>query len=339
MNDALGNNSNPNLDPNLNNSLSQNEENAPVETPVATAERTPQYKPETMRPLAVLMVCFGFFIIGNLITGGISIGLAQLGGFEFSQKLANLSANSPIDDRNFIRCILFLNHVFSFILPAIFTTIFVYKNLAVKYLKLDKFPHLITTGLAFLLLVVSVPLVQYSYLLNKMIPLPQWMHGLEQDTSKMLEAIITKEYWYEAVVNVLLIGAIPAIGEEMMFRGILQQQLGRIFRNEHVMVWLSAAIFSAIHMQFEGFLARMILGALLGYLFVWTRNLWVPMIVHLLNNGLQIVVMYAANIKPSEMEKMGDADKMTWWMALISLGLVVYVAGLIKKQVGQVPEI
>jgi uncharacterized protein len=313
------------LDNNPDNFLSEN-------TPTPAVETPPQYEPETMHPLSVLLMCFGFFFIGQLITGGISLGLAHLGGFDFNQKLAGLSMNSPIEDRNFIRGVLFINHVFGFILPAIFTAILVYKKLAVNYLKLNKLPDLANTGLAFLLLVVSVPLVQYSYLINKMIPLPQWMHGLEQDTSKMLEAIITKEYWYEAVINVLLIAVVPAIGEEMMFRGVLQQQLGRIFKNEHVMVWLSAAIFSAIHMQFEGFLARMILGALLGYLFVWTRNLWVPMIVHLLNNGLQIIVMYAANIKPEEMEKMGGDDKMTWWMALISLGFVIGVAKLIKDR-------
>jgi uncharacterized protein len=318
-------------DNNPDNFLSENTPTTAAETPQSDATGTPQYQPEKMRPFAVLMTCFGFFLIGQLITGGISIGLAQLGGFDFNQKLASLNVNSPIEDRNFIRAILFTNHVFGFILPAIFTAVLAYKNLAVNYFKLTKWPDLETIGLAFLLLVVSVPLVQYSYLINKMIPLPQWMHGLEQDTSKMLAAIIRKEYWYEAVINVLLIAAIPAMGEEMMFRGILQQQLGRIFKNEHVMVWLSAAIFSAIHMQFEGFLARMILGALLGYLFVWTRNLWVPMIVHLLNNGLQIIVMYVANIKPEEMEKIGGDDKMTWWMALISLGLVVFVAGLIKK--------
>jgi uncharacterized protein len=117
----------------------------------------------------------------------------------------------------------------------------------------------------------------------------------------------------------------------MMFRGILQQQIGRLLKNEHVMVWLSAAIFSAIHFQFEGFFARMILGAILGYLFVWTRNLWIPMIVHLLNNSIQVIAIYAANIKPSEMDKMGGEDQMTWWMALISLILVIFVGNLIRK--------
>ncbi len=303
-------------------------DNAPT-TPVKEA---PQYQTPEMHPIAVLMVCLAFFMVGNLLCGGIILILAKLEGLDFTQLLSSLNENSPIGSRNFIRMVLFLNHVFSFILPAIFTTLFVYKKLAVNYLKINKLPNLTTIGRAFLLLVVSIPLVQYSYLLNKMIPLPQWMKGMEQDTSRMLEAIITKEHWYEAVINVVLIGVIPAIGEEMLFRGILQQQIGRLLKNEHVMVWLSAAIFSAIHFQFEGFFARMILGALLGYLFVWTRNLWVPMIVHLLNNSIQVIAIYAANIKPSEMDKMGGEDKMTWWMALISLILVVIVGNLIKKE-------
>jgi uncharacterized protein len=290
-----------------------------------------QHTPEMMRPLSVILTCLGFFLIGNLVTGGITMGLSKIYGFDFNQMLAGLNENSPLDTRNFVRFVLFLNHLCGFILPALLTSILVYKNLSVNYLKLDKLPNIKTVGLAFLLLMVSVPLVQYSALVNKLIPLPQWMKGLEQDTEKMLSAILTKEYWYEMGVNLLLIGVVPALGEELVFRGILQQQLGRIFKNEHVMVWLSAAIFSAIHFQFEGFIPRMILGALLGYAFVWTRNLWVPMIVHLLNNGLQIIVLYAANIKPSEMEKMGGEDKMTWWMALISLGFVLYVADLMRK--------
>lgn len=298
-----------------------------------TAEITPpQYSEPKTSPFEVVVMCFGFFIVGNLIAGGLVIALSKMGGFDFNTLLASLNEKSPLNDRNFIRGTLFLNHLFGFILPAILTGIYVYKSRAVDYFKLTKLPDWTITGLSFLLLVVSIPLVQYSYLVNKMLPLPKWMLALEQDTSKMLEAIISKEHWYEAVINVFLIGVVPAIGEEMMFRGILQQQLGRIFKNEHVMVWLSAAIFSGIHMQFEGFLARMILGALLGYLFVWTRNLWVPIIVHLLNNGLQIIAMYVANIKPSEMETMGGEDKMTWWMALISLGLVVFVAGLIIER-------
>jgi uncharacterized protein len=315
------------LDDNTDNYLSKNS----PETAFTSAVQPPQYPDENMHPLAVLSVCAGFFILGNLICGGIILGLAKFQGIDFTQFMSGLNENSAIGDRNFVRAVLFLNHLFSFILPAIGTVIFVYKHRETNYLRLTKLPDWRTVQLAFLILIFSVPLVQYSYLLNKMIPLPQWMRGMEQDTSRMLEAILKKDYWYEAVLNIFLIGVIPAIGEELVFRGILQQQLEKLLKNEHVTVWVSAAIFSAIHMQFEGFFARMILGALLGYLFVWTRNLWIPMIVHLLNNSLQIIAMYAANIKPEDMEKMSSEDKMTWWMALISLVLVVIIGYFIKE--------
>ena len=222
------------------------------ETPQNTPEAPPQYATPEMHPLNVLVICVGFFLLGNLICGGLILVLAKMQGLDFTDLLGNLNENSPIGSRNFIRVVLFLNHLFSFILPAIATVILVYKKLSINYLKLDKIPDLALIARSFLLLVVSVPLVQYSYLLNKMLPLPQWMRGAEQDTDRMLAAIITKEHWYEAVINVVLIGVIPAIGEELMFRGILQQQIGRLLKNEHVMVWLSAAIFSAIHFKFEG---------------------------------------------------------------------------------------
>ena len=116
-----------------------------------------------------------------------------------------------------------------------------------------------------------------------------------------------------------------------MFRGIIQQQIGRLLKNEHVVVWVSAAIFSAIHMQFQGFFARMLLGSLLGYMFVWTKSLWVPMVLHLLNNGLQVIGIYVLGIKPSEMDKMTDADKMPWWLGLISLFLAIRLGVYIQK--------
>ena len=107
--------------------------------------------------------------------------------------------------------------------------------------------------------------------------------------------------------------------------------MGRLFKDEHVQVWISAAIFSAIHMQFQGFLASMILGALLGYLLVWTRSFWIPMIVHFLNNGLQVVAIYVMNVKPSEIDKIGQVDKIHWTVAGVSLMLVFALGKYIRE--------
>ena len=290
---------------------------------------SPTQNPD-LSPIVVLAIAFGMFILGNIIGSGLMIALSKMEGLDFQTVLKSLTENSPVGTRNFMRMVMFINHIFSFIIPASLTAWIAYKNNIFKALRLQKLPKPSLIGLGFLMLVLSIPLVQYAYQVNKMIPLPQWMMDMENSTGNILEAIIAKENFYEIIVNVLLIAVIPAIGEEMMFRGIIQQQFGRLLKNEHITVWLSAAFFSAIHMQFQGFLARMILGALLGYLLIWTRSLWVPIIVHFLNNGLQVLMIYAMNIKPSDMQKIEEGDKMHWTMGLASLLLVIMIGKYIR---------
>jgi uncharacterized protein len=306
-------------------------------------KETPQYKTEndtpnrSLRPksdysaVGVMAICFAFFVVGNIIGSGLMIALAKANGLDLASVISSVNENSPIGTRNFMRATLFLNHIFSFILPAFATVIFVYKKLWINYLQLDKKPFVESILLGIVWFVVSIPFMQWAYQLNQKLPLPQWMLNLENDTSNLLEGIIAQNNYYEIVINILLIGVIPAIGEEMMFRGIIQQQIGRLLKNEHVVVWVSAAIFSAIHMQFQGFFARMLLGSLLGYMFIWTKNLWVPMVLHLLNNGLQVIGIYALGIKPSEMDKMTDADKMPWWLGVVSLFLAIRLGIYIQK--------
>ncbi len=283
-------------------------------------------------PLGILAICFAFFIVGNIVGSILMLGLAAANGMDFRTILTSIDENSPIGTRNFMRATLFLNHLFSFILPAIVTAIFVYKKLWVNYLRLDKRPLLSQIFWGCIWFVVSVPLVQIVHQWNQSLKLPQWMLNLESDTSNLLAGIITQTNMYEIVLNVFLIGVIPAIGEEMIFRGVIQQQIGRILKNDHVVVLISAVIFSAIHMQFQGFFGRALLGALLGYLFVWTKNLWVPMILHLLNNGLQVIYIYAKGIKPSEMDKISEADKMPLWLGVLSLFATVLVGIYIQKE-------
>ena len=314
--------------------MEENRDNAFLDNPIneaAEVKNESHFQRPEMSPFLVIALCLGLFIAGNMIAGLIMIGLAQMNGMDINALMKSLNEDTPIGTRNFMRLVLLLNHLFSFILPAFVTAWIVYKNRWFSYFKLDNFPKLSVIGLALVWLLVSMPLVQYSYQLNKMLQLPQWMMDMENSTSGMLEAIISKENFYEIVVNVFLIAIIPGIGEELMFRGIIQQQMGRLFKDEHVQVWISAAIFSAIHMQFQGFLARMILGALLGYLLVWTRSLWIPMIVHFLNNGLQVVAIYVMNVKPSEIDKIGQVDKIHWTVAGVSLMLVFALGKYIRE--------
>jgi uncharacterized protein len=290
-------------------------------------------------PFSVLAICMGLFIGGNMVGSALMLGLAAAEGLDFNTVIKNLSENSPIGTRNFMRMVMLINHLFSFIIPSLLTGWIIYKNNILGYFKLTKAPSLRIVILGLVFLLVSIPLVQYAYQVNKMLPLPEWMMDMESSTGNILEAIISKENFYEVIINVILIAVIPGIGEELMFRGLIQQQFGRLLQNEHLTVWLAAAFFSAIHMQFQGFLARMILGALLGYLLVWSRNLWVPMIVHFLNNGLQVIMIYVMNIKPSEMDKIEQGEKIHWTMGVASLMLVLMVGKYISENHSGAPKI
>jgi membrane protease YdiL (CAAX protease family) len=110
---------------------------------------------------------------------------------------------------------------------------------------------------------------------------------------------------------------IPAIGEEFFFRGGIQNIISDK-KNIHVAVWVSAFVFSAIHMQFYGFIPRMLLGGMYGYLLFWSGSLWLPVIAHFVNNGMAVLVYYLRYNGSS----MPDPDTLglgrQWWMAVVS---------------------
>jgi uncharacterized protein len=286
-------------------------------------------QPKMASPLRVFSIFLIFFAIFQLLAGAAMIGYGYFFGMNF-QTVQNVLAHNAIGaDPNFQRGIIFINHLFIFILPSLLTAWVVAKKQLFVFLKLDKKPILQTIGWGFLWLVVSIPLVQFAYKMNMKIPLPEWMHTMEASNEGLLKGLLDVHSPLQMIFTVFLVAVIPGIGEEMLFRGTVQQQFARMIKNPHTAIWLSAAFFSAIHFQFEGFLARMILGTLLGYLFYWTNNLWIPVIIHFLNNGLQVIFMFAMKVKPADLDKYKDID-VSWWMALISLILCIVIGNYIK---------
>ena len=127
------------------------------------------------------------------------------------------------------------------------------------------------------------------------------------------------------LINIALMALLPAMAEELSFRGTLQQILG----NKHIAIWVTAIIFSAIHMQFYGFIPRMLIGALLGYMFVWTGSLWIPVLMHFTNNGLAVLAFYLFDERAVDNKNIADSIGAgdTWWLGLISL--VITCLGLL----------
>lgn len=147
------------------------------------------------------------------------------------------------------------------------------------------------------LLMVSIPLAEQLALLNKNLSLPETWKGLENtlaQTEKSAAALTEILVRYNGPWSLLLVfvvvSILPAIGEELVFRGIVQNELIRIWKKEHFAIWVTGFIFSFIHFQFFGFLPRMLLGVLFGYCYLWTKSLWVPIAMHFINNALTLIV-------------------------------------------------
>jgi membrane protease YdiL (CAAX protease family) len=113
-----------------------------------------------------------------------------------------------------------------------------------------------------------------------------------------------------------VIALIPAIGEELLFRGVIQ---GSIFKNTniHVAVLLTSIIFSAFHLQFYGFLPRMVLGILLGYSLAWSGSLWLPVLIHFINNGAAVVFAWFSGLDqlPFNQDLIGTEPGDEWIIA------------------------
>lgn len=136
------------------------------------------------------------------------------------------------------------------------------------------------------------PLFEQAILLNERLQLPEalsglenWMKAKEAEQERLTKLLLSDTSYWGMATSLIVVAVIAAIGEEFFFRGCLQRLLSRWFNNPHTGIWVTAVIFSAIHLQFYGFLPRMLMGALFGYLLLWGKNIWLPVLAHFINNA------------------------------------------------------
>ena len=156
-------------------------------------------------------------------------------------------------------------------------------------------PMLMTLGLVLAFMVVDAWLIQW----NKAIRLPTWLSAFEvwaqakEASLQRTTALLTSfDSLTELGIGIVVMGIIPAIGEELLFRGLVQNLCHKLTSNIHPAIGISAFVFSAIHLQFYGFLPRFLLGILFGYMYWWTKDLLFPMVAHLFNNTCVLLMFF-----------------------------------------------
>ncbi len=268
-----------------------------------------------------------------LIAGGII--LAQITSFSFialtmeggERSLAGLNSMT-------LRWILLIGHIFTFIIPCILFVVLNYKEKKWDLLRLKKKVNFTLLALCFLFCVVSYPAVTYSYTINSYIPLADFMINQESTTAATLAKVLEMPSLPVFLLNLVIIAIVPALGEELLFRGLIMDFVEKSSKNGHLAVWISAAAFSFFHLQFQGFLPRMLLGALLGYSFLYTRNLWVPILLHFINNAIPIAALYFADLELAALDP-NESQGIHWSVGLVSalmgIGLLYYIRNKVRE--------
>lgn len=232
--------------------------------------------------------------------------------------------------------LLTVQDLLAFIVPAIVAMAIFYRR-PFHAMGLDRAPGWLSLVVIILFYIASLPAMNWLVSFNEAMSLPSWMGGLESwmreaedAAAEATQRILDINSAGMLAGSVFVVGFMAGLSEEMLFRGAMLRTMQDSRLGTHAVVWIVAILFSAFHMQFYGFIPRMVLGLWLGYLFVWTRNLWVPIIAHTLNNSTVVVFSYLTNkglVPEGFADNIGiPAEGALPWLAIVSFMASIIIA-------------
>jgi|688.fasta_scaffold13658_5 hypothetical protein len=285
--------------------------------------------PSTERnPFESIILLLLLILVGAIVFSILAIVLSYF--IYGAGVIDKLSSDDPIN-LDMIKMVQIFSSIGMFVIPAL-----IYAKLQNRdwlgYLKIIPVPAYLVL-LTIVIMLAASPALEYTTLLNKGMKLPSflkeveaWMLQQELKMEFLTKKFIVMNSFSALLVNLLMLAIIPAFGEELIFRGGFQPIFTRWFRNYHVAIWLTAIIFSSIHFQFYGFFPRMFLGALFGYLFVWSGSLWLPILGHFLNNALAVFTAFWYQQQGLSIDKMFESEPSS--PALISISLIIFIVSI-----------
>ncbi|HNQ67160.1 MAG TPA: CPBP family intramembrane metalloprotease [Bacteroidales bacterium] len=216
---------------------------------------------------------------------------------ELSTKIPLLT-DSDMYEISILKTLQFISALFSFLIPAIIINK-LFSNKEESFLSYKTSPTVWFYLLIPVFLISIMPLMNIIIQWNESIVLPDSMSSMETKikemegaSQKMIELMLSGTTVYSILINIVLVAILPALGEEFLFRGILQKHFKELFGNPHIAIFVAAFLFSAIHFQFYGFVPRLILGMIFGYLVYFTGSIWPAVFAHFFNNFMAISVTY-----------------------------------------------
>lgn len=267
-------------------------------------------------PKRLLMLLFTF-IIGYVLVSVIAFLIQKIAG--------------P-DSVPGIRILMVLQDLFMFIAPAVLTAVIITRQPA-ELMLLDRRPFWPGLILGLCVMVASCPAMNLIIHLNESIPLPesieQVLRQMEDAAAGTIDSLYSGHSVGSLVMGLLIVAILAGLSEEIFFRGALQRILSTGGLNAHAAIWITAAVFSVMHLQFYGLIPRMLLGAFFGYMLWWSRSLWVPIILHIFNNALYVVAQWFAYGKEeSSLDTIGTTASLSD-IIIVCVSVALTVLGLI----------
>jgi uncharacterized protein len=282
-------------------------------------------------PWSIFLGLILTMLLGFLLGGVAAEVLARAYHTSLPELMGGLSNGSTTLTRNLVRLGNFFPHLFAFTGGSIAIIWYVYRQKWIDYFQLRQWPSPLVLGLSILCITATFFVAQTTYWINQNLPLPAGMLEMEEDANALIKQLLVMNSPWELLLNLLVVGVAPALGEELVFRGVIQQQAQRLSKNPHVAIWITAILFSAIHFQFAGFLPRMVLGGVLGYLFWWSGNLWLPIIGHFLFNSLQVVAYYFVGDKVDAFSPDAKVEEPGWLLGILGAICLIAIARVAKN--------
>ncbi len=284
---------------------------------------TEHYKAKRTSIFNKLLTFFSIFVFMLIIMG----------------MLSSFAINSCSNQRNGLLITSILQNILVFIFPS-YAIIKLERRNVVKTLGLSNKLSLINILGIIAIMVVATPALNQIIYWNQNIFFPPCLKGVENlfrqwemQNAETTKILLDGNSLMMLLTGIFTIGIVTPIGEELFFRAGLQRILSESM-SRHLSIWIAAIIFSALHLQFFGFIPRVLLGAFFGYLFVWTNSIWAPIFAHAFNNTLIVILSYLTSCKICDLnfDGWGVTKQGFPWYAILSMILTAIVLFYYRKQ-------
>lgn len=250
------------------------------------------------RPAIVqLLTLLLFLMAGAVVSSVISSGLL----------LATHGLQADItQDADLMRIVQFISAICTFLLPSL-AMAWTCSDDPGEYLSIKRIHDGRIWILTLICMFLLAPATNLLGLFNKqmelpafMAPIEEWMYTQENLAEKLTNILLSDTGFWVILANLIVMAVMAGLTEEFLFRGALQRVIGKWTSNPHLIIWSAAILFSAFHLQFYGFIPRMVLGAYFGYLLYWGKSIWVPVFAHFVNNAFAVIGMSDSRLKDNE---------------------------------------